>query len=283
MTDESKDGGGLDRRKLFKRLGLGAAGMLGAGTTFPLLEALRCQVSRRVVELPNLPPRFRGMTAALLTDLHHGPFVPLAYLRRVIETTNSLKPDLVLLAGDYVSVDARYIAPVCEAVRKLEAPLGRFAVLGNHDHWESTLESKLQLDRAGFELVDNRGAWLRRGPDRLRICGVGDLWTDEQDLAAALGDADESDAVILLSHNPDFAEVLDDPRVGLMLSGHTHGGQVVLPLFGPPFSSSKFGTKYLGGLVQGPSCPVFVSRGVGTTGPPVRLLCPPEIVLLTLT
>ncbi|APW61803.1 metallophosphoesterase [Paludisphaera borealis] len=283
MTDESKEVERIDRRKLLKRVGLGVLGMLGVGTAYPMLEARMCQLSRRVVALPKLPPSFRGLTVALLTDLHHGPFVPLAYIRHVVDLTNSLKPDLILLAGDYVSVNPRYIAPVCGEVRRLEAPLGRFSVLGNHDHWESTFESKAQLDRAGVEQVDNRGTWLRRGSDRLRICGVGDLWTDHQDLPSALGDADEDDAVILLSHNPDFAESVRDPRISLMLSGHTHGGQVVVPGFGAPFSSSKFGAKYLGGLVQGPACPVFVSRGVGTTGPPVRLLCRPEVVLLTLT
>ena len=220
---------------------------------------------------------------ALLADLHHGPFVPLSHIRRVVDLTNSLKPDLVVLCGDYVSKSARYIAPVCGELKRLEARMGRFAVLGNHDHWESAVESRIQVDRAGIELVDNRGVWLRRGGSRLRLCGVGDLWTDHQDIAAALGGAHEDDAVILLSHNPDYAEYLDDTRVGLMLSGHTHGGQVVLPGYGAPIVPSGFGSKYLGGLVQGPRCSVLVSRGIGTSGPPVRLFCRPEVVLVTLT
>jgi uncharacterized protein len=283
MTDDSKAAERFDRRKFFKRAGIAALGAAGVGTAYPMLEAKWCRLVRQSIALPKLPASFRGLTVAFLADLHHGPFTPLAYIRHVVAMTNSLKPDLIVLGGDYVSRSPRYIAPVCEAVRRLEAPLGRFAVLGNHDHWESTVESKVEMDRAGFDRIDNRGTWLRRGSDRVRICGVGDLWTDRQDLASALGDADESDAVILLSHNPDYAEHLDDPRVSLMLSGHTHGGQVVLPGWGAPFSSSRYGAKYLGGLVQGPACPVFVSRGVGTSGPPVRLLCRPEVVLLTLT
>ncbi len=283
MTDEPRTAGRFDRRKLFRRAGLGALAALGVGAGYPVLEAKWCATSRRVVSVPRLPSAFRGTTVALLADLHHGPFVPLAYIRHVVDLTNSLRPDLILLAGDYVSKSPRYIAPVCEELKRLEGPMGRFAVLGNHDHWESVVESEIQLDRAGFEMVDNRGVWLRRGGDRLRICGVGDLWTDQQDVVSALDDADESDAVILLSHNPDFAETVDDPRVGLMLSGHTHGGQVVIPGWGAPIVPSNYGAKYLGGLVQGPSCPVFVTRGVGTTGPPVRLLCRPEVVLLTLT
>ncbi len=130
--------------------------------------------------------------------------------------------------------------------------------------------------------LTNTGVWLERNGGRLRICGVGDLWTDHQDMSAALGDATESDATIVLSHNPDFVESVRDPRAGLVLSGHTHGGQVVVPGFGAPIVPSRYGQKYLHGLVQGPRCRVFVTRGVGTISPPVRFLCRPEVDLITL-
>jgi len=284
MSDEPKERARLTRRRFWKRAGasLGALAPLAAGASYPVLEAKWIRVERRFITLPNLPSRFRGSTLAFLADLHHGPFVPLSYIRRVVDLTNGLKPDLIVLCGDYVSKSPRYIAPVWGELKRLEARSGRFAVLGNHDHWESAWLSRNEMDRAGVELLDNRGAWVRRGDSRLRICGVGDLWTDRQDISAALGEAHEDDAVILLSHNPDYAEYLDDPRVGLMLSGHTHGGQVVLPGYGAPVVPSRFGSKYLGGLVQGPRCPVLVSRGIGTSGPPVRLFCRPEIILVTL-
>ena len=160
--------------------------------------------------------------------------------------------------------------------------MGRFSVLGNHDHWESAPASRHALDAAGIARVDNAGTWLERGGARLRVCGVGDLWTDHQDLPAALGDATDRDAVILLSHNPDFAEEVRDRRVGLIVSGHTHGGQVVVPGYGAPIVPSRYGQKYLHGLVRGLSCQVFITRGVGTVTPPVRFLCRPEIVLITL-
>jgi predicted MPP superfamily phosphohydrolase len=201
----------------------------------------------------------------------------------VVELANSLKPDLIVLTGDFVSRSSRYIEPGIQALSKLEARIGQFAVLGNHDHWEDATASRQALREAGITLTDNRGTWLERGQSRLRICGVGDLWTDQQDPGAALGDATEKDAVIILSHNPDFAELLQDRRVSLMLSGHTHGGQVVIPGFGAPIVPSKYGQKYLYGLVQGPNCQVFVTRGVGTVSPPVRFLCRPEIVQITLT
>ena len=222
------------------------------------------------------------MTVALISDVHHGPFVPLTYIRDIVVIANSLKPDVVLLTGDYVSQHPRYIEPGIEALGKLEAQIGCFAVLGNHDHWESAPATRHALTEAGIQLTDNMGEWIERHGDRLRICGVGDLWTDRQNSQTALGDATTHDAVIMLSHNPDYAEVLRDPRVGLMLSGHTHGGQVVMPGFGAPIVPSRFGQKYLHGLVQAPSCQIFVTRGVGTVGPPVRFLCRPEIVQITL-
>ena len=261
---------------------MGAAAVSFAGGAYPLLEARWCRVVRRTVRVRNLPDSFRGLSVAFLSDLHHGPYVGLGYLRQVVERTNGLRPDLVLLGGDYVSKSPEYIAPVCAEMARLRAPMGRFAVLGNHDNWESRADSRSGLDRAGLELLENRGVWLRRGGDRLRLAGVGDLWTDDQDFDRALDEVQEADAAVLMSHNPDVAEHRPDPRVGLMLSGHTHGGQVVLPGWGAPIVPSNFGAKYLGGLVRGPAYPVFVGRGIGTSGPPARLACRPEIVLLRL-
>ena len=175
----------------------------------PLIRLAGLATTRKIAPLlivtgplPRLPATFRGTTLAHVTDVHHGPFVPLAYVRHIVDLTNSLEPDLVLLTGDYVSRSSRYIAPVIHALGKLDARLGRFAVLGNHDHWESAVESRQALDDTKISLADNTGFWIEKGGARLRICGVGDLWTDRQNLPAALGDATERDAVILLSHNP---------------------------------------------------------------------------------
>jgi predicted MPP superfamily phosphohydrolase len=139
------------------------------------------------------------------------------------------------------------------------------------------------MARAGVMELTNTGVWLTKNGQRLRIGGVDDYWEGVQDLPAALGDASLADATILLSHNPDYVETITDPRVGLVLSGHTHGGQVVFP--GPIvfYIPSQYGTKYLHGLVETPYTQVYVSRGLATTGPPVRINARPEISLLTLT
>jgi uncharacterized protein len=272
----------MDRRQFLKRAGLASVGSLAAGGAYPFLEAKWCRVTHQTIALPNLPPAFHGTTIALLADTHHGPYVSLDYLYSVVEMTNALHPDLVLLAGDYVQGDERDILPGIEALGDLKARIGRYAVRGNHDNRHFAGATCDALAEAGLPDVTNTGVWLERDGARLRICGVGDLWTDQQDLTAALDDATIDDTVILLSHNPDFVESIRDPRVRLVLSGHTHGGQIIVPGYGAPIVPSRFGQKYLQGLVQGPTCPVFITRDVGTISPPVRFLCRPEVVLITL-
>lgn len=273
----------MDRRKFLKQAGIA---VLGAGAAsavvYPFLEAKWCRVVPQTIVLPNLPEAFRGTRIALMADIHHGPFVPLAYVRHVVSLANALNPDITLLAGDYVHGHHSYIAPGINELGKLKAKLGRFAVRGNHDNRAYTPNSTSALADAGLPDLNNTGVWLERGGSRLRICGVGDLWTDHQSLSSALGDSTEHDAVILLSHNPDFAEIIRDRRVGLVLSGHTHGGQIVVPGLGAPIVPSRYGQKYLCGLVRAPVCQVFITRGVGTVTPPARFLCRPEVVLITL-
>ncbi len=281
----------MTRRQFFSRCALASLFTGGVGATYALHEAKTCQVERVSVALRNLPAAFDGTTVAFLTDTHHGPGVPLSYLEHVVALTNDLHPDLVVLGGDYVQRSRylqgrgghrHYIEPGIAVLAGVRAPLGRFAVLGNHDRKESTMLTRRAL--AGHDLVEltNTGVWLERGGSRLRLCGVDDLATGRPNLRAALGDARQDDACLLLSHNPDFVERIRDPRVDLVLSGHTHGGQVVLPIFGPPVTASRYGRKYVHGLVQGPTARVYVSRGVGTIGPPIRFGAPPEVTLLTL-
>ncbi len=222
------------------------------------------------------------MTIALLTDIHHGPFISLEHVRKLVATTNSLKPDLILLAGDYVHRDKKYISPCFAQLGKLRSRWGVMGVLGNHDHWESAPRTKQSMSEHGIIELTNQGVWLEANSQRLRVAGVGDLWEDRQDLELALHDTTDQESALLLSHNPDYVEHLVDPRVGLVLSGHTHGGQVVLPIVGAPRVPSRYGQKYLSGLIKTEHTQVFVSRGLGTVFPPVRFACRPEIALLTI-
>ena len=277
----------LSRRSLFRRaVRIGVAAVVGVPAGLAFWQTTQVFVRRQTIRLPNLPAAFEGKTIAVLADFHHGPFVGIPFIRKAAELAQSLKPDAIALVGDFGHrrSDLQEQLPAClGALSGLQAPLGVFAVPGNHD----MLEFGSVYDRAirNTPLTDltNRAVRVTIGSESLWFAGVDDLWYGSPDLGTALEPVPERAAVVLLSHNPDFAEVDPDPRVGLMLSGHTHGGQVYLPVLGAPWVPSRFGQKYIAGLVQGPATQVFVTRGIGETGLPLRFNCPSEINLLTLT
>lgn len=272
------------RRRTFLKRGLiGLTGTVAAGLTYSVWETTMLRVLREQIAVPRLPASFRGTKIAFLADAHVGTYNSLEYLQRVVATVNSLSADLILLGGDYVHIEKRLVAPTLAEFGKLRAPLGVFGVLGNHDYWSGATITRRAMQANGIQELSNTGVWLVKGEERLRLGGVDDLWYGRQDLNAALADTQDSETSILLSHNPDYVEHLEDPRVGLVLSGHTHGGQVVLPVIGAPRVPSAYGQKYLSGLVKTNVTQVYVTRGVGSTGAfglPVRFCCRPEISLL---
>lgn len=273
----------MDRRSFLKASVVAAFPGSVAAASYGLFESGWVEVTRPTLPLPRLPKAFDGLTVALLTDIHHGPFTSLDYVASVVRTTLALHPDLIVLGGDYSLKESKYIRPCFELLAGLKAPLGVYGVLGNHDYWHGLGETRDGFKLAGIEELTNRGVWVERGGSRFRLGGVDDLWMGRIDVTAAVGEATSSDACLLVSHNPDVAEKLRDPRVGLMLSGHTHGGQVVFPTGGAPFVPSRYGQKYLHGTVQAPATTVYVSRGLGTTSVPVRFCSRPELTLVTLT
>ena len=272
----------MNRRTFFKTAAVVAGTAAVGGAGYGLFESTWVRVDRQTIAVRNLPAGFRGLKVAFLTDVHHGPYVDLDYVRHCVRTANLLDPDLILLGGDYILREAKYAGPCFEALTGLKAPLGVYGVLGNHDYWHGVAPVKAGFLAAGITELTNHGVWLNRRGDRLRLAGVDDLWAGAPDADLALGDATATDASLLVSHNPDFAEHLHDDRVGLVLAGHTHGGQVAFPGFTPPWVPSAFGGKYLRGKVEAPHTTVYVSRGLGTMGLPVRLGSRPEISLITL-
>lgn len=280
----------MTRRK-FLTLTAGTSCGWAVGTAaYSFLETEQERVMRMPIQIPNLPPAFAGTTIAFLSDIHHSQVVPRAYLERVVARTNDLKPDFILLGGDYVTAGPKYqplrgrhyIDPCFEILKELRAPGGQFGVTGNHDTWAGLDLIHAGMRRAGICDLTNRGGWLERHGGRLWLCGLGDLATQNQDLPAALVQTTPDDAVLLLTHNPDFAQYVRDPRVGHVLSGHTHGGQIVLPFIGAPLVPSGFGQKYRYGLVQAPRTKIYITSGIGVLPFPFRFNCPPEIALLTL-
>ncbi len=274
----------MNRRKF---LSLALKGALGTGAAWGAASYFSatsgCVVNQKEAFLPGLPRAFDGFRVAFLSDFHHSPWISCSYIRDTVQQVNALQPDLIALGGDYVHRGSNW-APSCMAeLSALEAWHGVCGVLGNHDHYKNAASSvRDSMRKAGIEELTNRGIALRRGGEELWVGGVGDWQKDRQNLATALSGARHERSALLLSHNPDYIEEIRDERVGLALSGHTHGGQCVLPFIGAPIIPSAFGQKYLSGLCQGPVAQVFVTRGVGSSFPPVRIQCPAEIALITL-
>jgi len=246
-------------------------------------EATNTRTKHVAANVPNLLPGFDGLRVAFLADIHHGPNVTLDFIADVVRRTLLLEPDVILHGGDFTSRDPKYIDPLFEALRPLRARFGSYAVLGNHDHKNGADRTRRAMRSAGITELNNAGVRLNRpGGEGLWLAGVGDLWYDRADVSIALSGMKKNEACVMLSHNPDVAETMTDRRVGLMLAGHMHGGQMNLPGMVNPFLPSRYGDKYARGYVAAPTTTVYVSCGLGLTGLPVRYNCPPELTLLTL-
>jgi predicted MPP superfamily phosphohydrolase len=270
-----------------------AASGAGLGAWAFLVESRWFEVTRRQIPIANLPPSLDGLRIVQLTDIHHCRWTSVQWLRGIVEATNALNPDVVALTGDYVYRGLQYVEPAAFELGKLRARVGVVGVMGNHDWWQNGELTRWAFAKAGIPLIDNARRFVT--PDRklvpasrtgLCLAGVGDFWEDVCLYDEALGGVPGGMPRVLLSHNPDVAEqsefVASGHRVDLMLSGHTHGGQVRLPGIGTPVTNSVYGQKYASGLVEGPVCPVYVSRGLGMTAMPIRFGVRPEIAVIEL-
>ena len=231
----------------------------------------------------DVPSDFEGVRIAFLSDIHLGRTFHLDKLKMLFEMTNGLEPDIILLGGDYVTNNPLLIEPFFREARALEAPLGVYGVLGNHDRNTDAALSEKQMALAGITLLDNYAVWVEKGSSRIRIGGVGDLTTSVQDIRPMLEGTEKSDLMILVTHHPNYAELLPEDRIDLMLCGHTHGGQVsLLGRWVPPWPGSAK-LKYLTGVIHEGGPPVIVSNGIGTVGPPIRIFAEPQIWEITLS
>lgn len=253
-----------------------------------LVEPGRLVVRHTAVVSPAWPAGHAPLRIAVLTDLHVGSFRNgLDRLEEVVSRTNEQAPDLVVLLGDFVIhgvAGGRFAAPEPGAKKlgRLRARYGVAAVLGNHDWWYDGERVRAALERTGIRVLENEAVPLGEVRQRFWVAGVGDLWTRHPDIPAALSGVPAGDPVILLTHNPDiFPKV--PARVVLTLAGHTHGGQVALPLLGRPVVPSRYGQRYAYGLIVEDGRVLFVSSGIGTSIVPVRFRVPPEIAMVTLS
>ena len=232
----------------------------------------------------NLPDAFDGTRIALIADIHHGCPMSPHLLDQIVNLTSKQSPDLILLGGDYTCEHQTALDECFAKMSELEAPLGAYAVLGNHDYWNLPQMRKAIRD-AGAKLLENKAVWLEKGSERILLAGVKDLGHNKPSLTMMQRELFDSDFTILLSHNPDYYDVMppdDRKQIDLMLSGHTHGGQITVFGFYAPRRVAN--AKYTTGLVKPDDgrTSIIISNGIGTVGLPIRFCARPQIVLVTL-
>ena len=243
-------------------------------------EPHKLVVENHAIGLRRLPRALDGLRIVQLSDIHHSPFTGREQIERAIETANSLQPDLIALTGDYLSHERAYAAPCAEMLGKLRARCGVYAVLGNHDHW---VDAKLITDlfRAeGIRVLVNEGMRFEYNGAAFWLAGVDDTMVGLEDLPLALAGSRADELKLLLAHNPVILRRAARAGVDLVLSGHTHGGQVTLR--SERSASGKVRRRILRGLGRHGETQIYVTRGLGTVVLPLRYGCPPEVTHLQL-
>jgi predicted MPP superfamily phosphohydrolase len=245
-----------------------------------LTEPFRLTVEHHQIRLRRLPRELDGFRIVQLSDLHHSPFTSRQQIERAIETANSLRPDIVALTGDYVSKEREYAAPCAELLGELRARHGVYAVLGNHDHWTDAALITDLFRAEGITVLVNQGMRFEKNGAAFWLAGVDDTMVGLEDLPLALAGSSEQEFKLLLAHNPVILRRAARAGVDLVLSGHTHGGQVSLR--SDRNASGRPRRRLLKGLARQGETQIYVTRGLGTVVLPVRFGCPPEVSLLEL-
>jgi predicted MPP superfamily phosphohydrolase len=251
-----------------------------------LIEPARLVVKREDCDIPNWPAALAGLRVALLSDLHVGsPHWGPDRMRELVGRVNAERPELILLAGDYLIHDVKFgtRAPeqvVASVLGELHAPLGVVAVLGNHDGWHAPVLGPL-LKAQGIHVLDDEPMVLQTRGSHFCVLGLADEEVRKRSPSEELALAPKGMPLLVLVHEPDIFPDLD-ARVSLTLAGHTHGGQVRLPFIGPPHVRSRYGARYAAGHIVENGRQLFVTTGIGTSVWPIRFGVPPEYVILTL-
>ena len=250
------------------------------------LEPASLQVTEHRIEVPTWPSECDGLRIAVLADLHVGsPFNGLENLRNIVASTMAAAPDLILLPGDFVIqgvLGGQFVTPesAAEILATLRAPNGVFAVLGNHDWWLDAARVEHSLVSVGIPVLEDRSVQIGHDECTLHLVGVSDFWEGPHDLRKAFAEVPQAATSIVFTHNPDVFTQLPAAAT-LTIAGHTHGGQVYIPLVGRPVVPSQFGARYAIGHVREFGRDLFVSPGIGTSIVAVRFLVPPEISIVS--
>ena len=252
-----------------------------------LIEPGRLVVRHQTIQIANWPSELNGLKVAVLSDIHVDDwFVNERKVRTIVERTNQLQPELIVILGDYMSgdgmvkrrVEPRVFAPI---LKDLRAPLGVYSVLGNHDWWDDGKKLRQELEQNGIKILENETAQVNARNRSLWLVGLSDLWTRPQRINETVEKVPQGEPLIALAHNPDIFPRLPQ-HVPLLMAGHTHGGQVRFPFIGSVVESTRMGDRYSRGHIFENNHHLFVTTGIGTSILPLRFGVTPEIVLLTL-
>jgi predicted MPP superfamily phosphohydrolase len=279
-------------RRTFLRLtaATAATGVAAIGGDATLLEPNRPRIVRKGLSLRRWPARLDGFTIVVLSDFHYDPHFSIHPLHASIGMVNALRPDLIVLTGDFVTAPlgggddekaASTAEPCARLLRQMHARHGSWAVLGNHDYATDRERVASALQAEGIHCLANQSIAVERDGARFWLAGVDDVLSEAADLPKALHSIPGDEATVLLVHEPDYADAVAKFPVDLQLSGHSHGGQIRLPWLGPLYLP-ELARKYVWGLYQLGGLALYTNPGLGTMGLPVRWNCPPEITLLTL-
>jgi predicted MPP superfamily phosphohydrolase len=276
----------INRRKFIKRAA--AVGIAAIAADSTLIEPNRPRLIRKEIALRRWPSRLDGFTIALLSDFHYDPYFSVHPIRSAVEVVNGLRPDLIALTGDFVSVPlvgnsakgAADAEPCAELVGKLRAPHGVWSVLGNHDVFSDADRVTNALHAVGISTLSNRSIAIEKDEARFWLGGVDDVLGGSADVPRTLRGIPNEEAVVLMAHEPDYADYVARYPVDLQLSGHTHGGQVRLPYVRPLYLPA-LAKKYVWGLFKIRGLTLYTNAGIGTVELPVRWNCPPEITFIT--
>lgn len=270
------------------RLGAGAA--VAAGSYGAFYERQHVVVRHVEIPLTRLPEALDGLTIAQISDLHYHPQFSAGVISKAVELIRQLNPDILALTGDYVTLSefrsedpgaAKAASPCAKLLASLRPKLGVFAVLGNHDTFTDPVYVEGALTEHGIRVLSNQATPVEKDGKRIWIAGTADALGGFPDLDAALRGLPQKEPVVLLAHEPDFADEAAKYPVDLQLSGHSHGGQIRLPFLPPPVLP-RLGRKYPIGLRKVGPMALYTNIGLGTIGVPIRILAPPEVTLFTL-
>lgn len=276
------------RRRAFLQNGFTLlAGTTMVGTGYAAYAKDDCEVVTKEIFLHTLPSSFDGFTISMISDVHSSVFMTKERMKEYVALTNSLKSDLIVVTGDHVNSFVDEVYPFAEAFTDLKAPFGVYGVLGNHDFFTDDVDVVTrEINDCGIKMLRNERIEITKGDEKFYLIGIDDTGSAQRAdtrIAMTTNGIESETPKILLCHRPYFLEQARQHKIDLTLSGHTHGGQIVFAKFGTNvIAPARIASPYVAGLYSLGNSQMYVNRGIGTVGPPIRLNCPPEITKIVL-